>query len=324
MSRSLVFGFVAIAVAIAACATGQIDNPPDDMDGGMVVDSAPCTTMCSGMCVDTKTDSMNCGKCGTACAMGATCVQGICQCPSGQTKCGNACVDMKTDNTNCGKCGTICGNDAGAPMGGGMWQCQMGSCVVACPMGKSNCSNTCVDMQTDIDNCGMCGNPCDPQTQACMQGQCCKQSEKVCNGMCTDVTSDKNNCGMCGNVCPMNAPVCAGSMCTNIPSTCKVVAGITWCQDTTPGRGCNAACTAVGFGNPTISDNNWLAAQNTQQLCTAIGQAFGLSFTGISSYSYACAESSAGGILCSTFNGCPTSHRTTSDSSPWTAICPCK
>jgi hypothetical protein len=322
MQRFLVVSLV--LACLGACATSA-NFPPDDTDSGMMgTDGGVCTSMCSNMCVDLKTDSMNCGKCGTTCPMGATCVQGSCQCMAGQTKCGNTCVDLKTDGTNCGKCGTICGNDAGAIMGGGMWQCVAGACTVVCPAPKTNCNNACVDIQTDMDNCGMCGNPCDPQTQQCTMGQCCKTTEKVCSGMCIDVQSDAKNCGMCGNVCPMNNPVCASGMCVNIPQTCKVVAGITWCQDTMVGRGCNAACTAVGFGNPAISDNAWLAAQNTQQLCTQIGAAFALSFNSLSSYTYGCAESSAGGIICSTYAQCPTTHRTQSDGSPWTAICPCK
>jgi hypothetical protein len=321
--RTFVFIASIVVICAGACAK-TIDIPPDDLDGGMTVDTGACTSMCNGQCADLKTDPMNCGKCNTMCPMGATCVQGSCQCPAGQTKCGANCVDTKTDIANCGKCGTICGNDAGAPMGGGMWQCMNGACVVGCPMGKTNCSDACVDTQTDMDNCGMCGNPCDPMLETCSSGLCCKMNEKVCNGMCIDVKGDAKNCGMCGNVCPMNNPVCSNGMCTNIPNGCKVVNGVTWCMDTQTGRSCNTYCTAIGLGNPTITDSNWLNAQNTQALCTQIGTAFGLSFNSISSYTYGCAETSSGTIICSNYAQCPTSHRTQSDGSPWAAICPCK
>ena len=91
-------------VVMGACATaGSDDIPPDMGDGGQPLDTGVCTSMCNGMCADLKTDTQNCGKCGIACPMGATCVQGTCQCMAGQTKCGSTCVDIKTDLTNCGK-----------------------------------------------------------------------------------------------------------------------------------------------------------------------------------------------------------------------------
>src|SRR6185436_11433450 len=153
--------FLFVPLVMAGCATGSVEFPPDDGDGGNPVDAATCTTKCDGGCTDLKTDNANCGKCGTTCVTGATCVQGTCQCGPNQTKCGATCVDLKTDITNCGKCGTICGNDAGMTMGGGMWGCVGGACVIMCPAPKVDCGGTCVDTQSDIDNCGMCSNPCD-------------------------------------------------------------------------------------------------------------------------------------------------------------------
>jgi hypothetical protein len=149
-----------------------------------------------------------------ACPQTATCVQGSCQCPNGQTKCGNTCVDTKTDNSNCGSCNATCGGpDAGMIMGGGMWACTNGSCTVVCTQPKTNCSDSCVDTKTDHDNCGMCGNGC-MMTEDCTESMCCPMGNKVCNAMCTDTTSDAKNCGMCGNACPMNTPSCVNSMCS--------------------------------------------------------------------------------------------------------------
>jgi hypothetical protein len=53
-------------------------------------------TCCNGMCVDTSTDAMNCGGCGTACTAGN---QPAC--------CSGKCVDL-VSNTNCGQCGKDC------------------------------------------------------------------------------------------------------------------------------------------------------------------------------------------------------------------------
>src|SRR5258706_9221949 len=90
-----------LAFAFLACPTSA--TFPDDDSGTNPVDGGGgeggCTAMCGNVCVDTKTDGNNCGKCGTVCATGATCVQGSCQCASGQMKCGAACVDTKTDDS---------------------------------------------------------------------------------------------------------------------------------------------------------------------------------------------------------------------------------
>src|SRR5947209_2420832 len=100
---------VPVFIAVG-CATGAVEDIPPVDGGGMPIDSGVCTAKCDGGCADLKTDPANCGKCGKTCPMGAMCVQGSCQCPSGQSQCGATCVDLKGDLTNCGKCGTICGN----------------------------------------------------------------------------------------------------------------------------------------------------------------------------------------------------------------------
>jgi alpha-tubulin suppressor-like RCC1 family protein len=54
--------------------TSVTDAPEDAADAACV---APKTT-CSGACVDTSTDTSNCGACGHACATGAACKSGHC------------------------------------------------------------------------------------------------------------------------------------------------------------------------------------------------------------------------------------------------------
>jgi hypothetical protein len=53
------------------------------------------TTKCGGKCINFKTDSNNCGACGTACKAGMSC-------------CAGKCVDLKTDSNHCGACVIIC------------------------------------------------------------------------------------------------------------------------------------------------------------------------------------------------------------------------
>jgi hypothetical protein len=102
---------------------------------------------CGGGCVDTNTDPMHCGSCGTACATGQICVLGVCtavdagvmcgtaaDCMASQLCCGGRCV--ASDRKNCGVCGTVCS--------AGTQDC---------------CSDRCVDLSDDR-NCGKCGNVC--------------------------------------------------------------------------------------------------------------------------------------------------------------------
>ena len=55
----------------SACATGQ--------------------TSCGQSCVNTASDSNNCGACGTKCTTGQSCQSGSCQCLAGFFKCGISC-----------------------------------------------------------------------------------------------------------------------------------------------------------------------------------------------------------------------------------------
>ena len=74
------------------------------------------TTLCGGNCIDTKTDSRDCGGCaghgGQACPSAQSCVSGACVCSNGGTLCGSVCTNTQTDPTHCGGCpgqgGQVC------------------------------------------------------------------------------------------------------------------------------------------------------------------------------------------------------------------------
>jgi hypothetical protein len=105
-------------------------------DGGIFIDAGDagggstqclqgaCTLVCSGGlkkcngdCVDTMSDTNNCGQCGNACSGNQTCVNGLC-CATGQSNCNGTCADLQTDPNNCGTCGNKCPNNSPTCAGG--------------------------------------------------------------------------------------------------------------------------------------------------------------------------------------------------------------
>ncbi|HEU0114300.1 MAG TPA: MXAN_6577-like cysteine-rich protein [Thermomicrobiales bacterium] len=95
---------------VSDCAAGNCffrRAPAPPCDSGL--------TRCAAGCVNLASDPANCGACGTACAAGQTCFNGICanehRCDPGLTRCGDSCVDLATDAANCGACGVACATD---------------------------------------------------------------------------------------------------------------------------------------------------------------------------------------------------------------------
>ncbi|KAK9413951.1 putative Apple-like protein [Seiridium unicorne] len=76
------------------------------------------------------------------------------------------CADLhSSDGLNCGGCGTQCGANSA---------CHSGVC--GCP--KDQCGKTCLDLRNNPNNCGKCGNVCDPKY--CISGQCYKPNPDEC------------------------------------------------------------------------------------------------------------------------------------------------
>jgi hypothetical protein len=81
---------------------------------------------CGDACVDTKSDTENCGGCGMACPAPKTgiaaCVNGSCSssCPIGTALCKKECTEVLTDPNNCGACDRKCK---------GMQSCVLGVCL---------------------------------------------------------------------------------------------------------------------------------------------------------------------------------------------------
>jgi len=163
--------------------------------------------VCSGQCVDTKSNAKHCGACGTACAAGETCKNSLCRntCASGQSVCDGKCVDLKTSAAHCGSCGTACVTGE---------TCKNSLCRNSCASGQSVCGGKCVDLKTSAVHCGACGTACQG-TEACEDGQCkssCAGGKLACEGQCVDVQTSKEHCGACGNVCG-GGKLCSGGKC---------------------------------------------------------------------------------------------------------------
>lgn len=129
-------------------------------------------------------DPNNCGACGNKCADGQICALlregGIqCACPGGTSLCASNratwCADLLTSPLDCGACGNACKSDPSKNLGG---VCKKGMCVDECVPGWGDCDgnpdNGCeTNLQTNIANCGACGNRCDTAAgQPCIAGQC--------------------------------------------------------------------------------------------------------------------------------------------------------
>lgn len=192
------------------------------------------TTFCSGSCVNTQTDSANCGACGMACASTGphtvpSCRFGGCQflaCETGWTDCAPSAPGCETntsaDPMNCGACGRRCS------IANASSRCAFGTCTIeACNAGFADCNGNPADgceVETggnDRSNCGACARPCTNE-QRCDRGVClagciggcgpgevctlgactrCPTGTVACNGVCRDTRTDPTNCGACGNAC---------------------------------------------------------------------------------------------------------------------------
>lgn len=176
-------------------------------------------------CVPLGTES-HCGSCNNRCAIGGTCLNRACVCPTGQTVCDGMCVDLNTNSDYCGQCEQSCGEspcenglcecessdyecnnlncEGNCPQGG---RCSGGECV--CPDGQTHCTegyyrNNCVDLQNNQLACGECTIRCDGHS-SCLEGSCgCEDEDSsYCPSVgCVDLDIDPLNCFECGYACP--------------------------------------------------------------------------------------------------------------------------
>jgi hypothetical protein len=103
-----------------------------------------------------------------------------------------------------------------------------GDATIACAGDAGNpitsCDSGCVDTQTDVANCGGCGQACAMTGASCIAGKCqCASPRSVCSNACVDTTTDPSHCGFCGHNCQGNA--CTASLCLASSVAAQVTTG---------------------------------------------------------------------------------------------------
>jgi len=157
----------------------------------------------TGCETNTQSDVNNCGGCGRECPSGpggrAVCVAGACQiaCEPGRLNCdgnpSNGCEALALSNDNCGSCRNSCGSfEVCTSAAGSAPACIAGPlCAIT---DNVRCGPFCVDIETDVNNCGGCGRECPSvrtREPVCNGGRClaCPVMSYACNagpnrGMC--------------------------------------------------------------------------------------------------------------------------------------------
>lgn len=119
-----------------------------------------------------------------------------------------------------------------------------GSSQLACQPGLTSCNGACVDLQSESNNCGSCGNAC-ASGALCANGACstsCAASFDKCGDSCVNLSTDAAHCGSCEKACDAGVP-CYGGVC-GCPE------GVLFCQgqcfdpvsDAAHCGDCNVAC----------------------------------------------------------------------------------
>lgn len=249
---------------------------------------SPAPNLCGSKCVSFSADPTNCGACNHDCtalpnvkagATGIECRSGVCYvppsaCVSGFAHCSSqaddGCEASLSTSAHCGSCSLTCSGST--PICS--LQTQPASCLPSCSGSTPNlCTTQCVNLMTDVKNCGACGHSCaalpnvkptavSPAVQ-CVAGACVLQqaacvsgyghcSSKPDDGCETDLTRPQT-CGSCSTTCtaPLGlcsttsgTPTCSSSCTSPTPNLCGSKCVDTKTDPTNCGS-CGHDCTAL-------------------------------------------------------------------------------
>lgn len=118
-----------------------------------------------------------------------------------------------------------------------------------CDVGTTKCDGLCIDLSSDVSNCGQCGAACEIGN-ACVAGNCvgeCAAGLERCGSSCADLRSSPLHCGDCGTPCA-SGDVCLDGTCTAVCPEPRVACGGSCVDLTNDPRNCGACDTACGEG----------------------------------------------------------------------------
>jgi hypothetical protein len=111
------------------------------------------------------------------------------------------------------------GSDAGSG-GSGAGAGGSDAGAAGCGAGEALCGEVCLDVQSDLLNCGACGFQCNSANgvASCVNGVCditCAEGFEKCGKDCVDLQNDPFHCGACGKKCSTNngEASCASGSC---------------------------------------------------------------------------------------------------------------
>ncbi|MEM6788632.1 MAG: hypothetical protein AAF715_14020 [Myxococcota bacterium] len=267
------------------CAEGEVCADGRCAEG-CAADSANAT-QCGDACVDLAQDPLNCGRCGTVCASGEVCSAGACasSCGTGLIQCCGRCVDPDADPDHCHGCDPSCPevtfdagdgcalpDDDGATVPEGTPSgrvcaegqvCNAGCCADDCGSLTECPGGVCVDVTTDANHCGACGQTC--AGGVCNEGACsssgCPSGLTACDGGCFDLVASTAHCGACGNACATGEVCSLGACAPACDAGLSANCGDGGCYDANADPDhCGVTCESCGGDTPKCSNGQCVAA----------------------------------------------------------------
>src|SRR3989344_8040193 len=252
------------------CSGGSCNDVCEvEEDNGFCPDCTSAThtdgTCDPGLGEDCSTYPNECGQCiGGSCSVDGDCASNLyCGCSGTCVDTAPACcpataatdcddsLACTTDTCSAGSCSyapkTCPANQVCNPT--------TGDCV--CGAGYTYCSGNCVNLQTDLNNCGTCGNVC--TSGSCVSGSCtpacpspCTLGAKKCSGTGYQTCISSGGCNVwsstitsCVDSNPCTADSCSGGSCVNQP-TAGASCGTQSCASGSTGTSCTRTCSALG------------------------------------------------------------------------------